>query len=109
MCDLARHHVNFIAIRYGDKHISIFSTGIVKRIGVRCAADHCTDVQAIRQSAQLITVGIYDGDIVLFVGQVFSEGAANLPCPENDNLHGSMCSGGLRKTYVLLHDKEINR
>ena len=68
MCDLASHHVDFVAIGHSDKHVGIFGACLVKPIGVRCAADHRADIEAVRKSAQLISVSVLDYDVILFVG-----------------------------------------
>jgi len=45
-------------------------------------------LQAVLQFLQMSCIRIDHGDIVLFVGEVFCQGAAHLAGPENDNFHG---------------------
>ncbi len=55
---------------------------------MRGAARHRADIQAVLQGAQFRCVYIDDGNIVLFVGEVFCQGAADLTGTENDDFHG---------------------
>jgi hypothetical protein len=72
-----------------NQHVGVFRAGFEQDVGVGGASGDGADVQAILQRAQLVTVRVHHGDVVLFVGQVFRERAADLASSENDDLHGA--------------------
>src|SRR3989344_3456892 len=63
--------------------------------GNRATALYGTNIWAVAEVAQTVTVGVDHGDVVGFAGQVFRQGAANLACTENDDLH-AVCSSAAR-------------
>ncbi len=87
--DLAGHHVGFIAVGDRNHHVGVFGAGIFQDGGVRGPAVHGADIQPVLQFPQAHAVVVHHGDVVGFVGQVFSEGAAHLAGAENQDFHAS--------------------
>ena len=50
---------------------------------------HGADIQPVLQFPQAHAVAVHYGDVVGFIGQVFSEGAAHLAGAENQDFHAS--------------------
>ena len=78
MGNLACHHVDFVGVGDRDQHVGVFCAGFIETVGVRCAAGDDADVQLVLQCTELGAVGVDNGDVILLVGQVLCEGAANL-------------------------------
>jgi hypothetical protein len=84
---LAGHHINFIAIGNRKNHIGIVSTCPRQHIGMGCLADDGSDIQSILQLPQALFIGINEGDIVCFTGEIFSNRGPYLASAENDYFH----------------------
>ena len=86
--DLARDHVDFVAVGERDEHVGVARAGGFEHAGLRGVADDGADVDAVLQVAQQLVVDVDDGDFVrLLAGEVIGRRAADLAGAENDDLH----------------------
>ncbi len=87
MGDLAGDHVGLIAVGHRHQHVGIVRAGLAQDGRERGAALYGADVQAVAEITQAFTIGVDDGDVVGFAGQVFGQRSADLACAENDDFH----------------------
>ena len=80
-------HINFVAVGDGDEHIRVLCAGVCQRGWFRGVTFDGPDIQALLQLSKCGVRAIHHRDIVLFVGEVFGERAANLPSSQNNDLH----------------------
>nr|VUD28812.1 Uncharacterised protein [Raoultella sp. NCTC 9187] len=85
--DLAGHHIGFIRTGDGNQHVGIIRSGFAQYARMRAMPLNNTQVKLILQTAQAVTVGINQGNIVVLSDEVFRESSANLSGAQNNNLH----------------------
>ena len=76
--ELARHHIGFITLRYREHQIRVRQSGLFEYGRMRGVTAHRADVEPVLQRAQALGVGIDDGDVVGFRGQVFGDRRTDL-------------------------------
>ena len=80
--DLARHHVDFVAVGERDDDVGFLRSGGFQNRRVRGVSCDRADIQPVLQVAQDVLVDVDDGDLVrLFTRQVEGGGPADLPGP----------------------------
>ena len=86
-CNGAGEHVDLIAVGDGDEHVSILRAGAHQCGGVSTVAQHRPDIQTLLEPLQRGGLLVYDSDVVLLIGEVFSKCSADLPRSQDNNLH----------------------
>ena len=90
---LACHHVHFVGIGDGDEHVRVLGPGASQDVGMRGHALDGLDVEAVAQSTEPIGVDIEHRDVGFLVRQILGQGATDLSCTEDEDLHApaSVC------------------
>src|SRR6267378_5730943 len=70
---LACDQVGFVALRYRNHHVAVLDARLDQHRGMRGAADHGAQVQAVLEVAQPRGVDVHDGNVVGFGCQVFGD------------------------------------
>ena len=84
---LAGHHVHFVVRGHGDEHVGILGAGQIQHVRPRCVAGHRADVEPPPQLGEPRLVGIDEGDVEVFAGEVLGQRAADLPGAEDEDVH----------------------
>jgi hypothetical protein len=86
--DLARDHVDLVAVRQRDHHVGILCACPLEHVGIRCIADDGAYVEPILQLAQHLRVAIDDRDLVrLLAGKAVGDRRADLPSAKYQDIH----------------------
>src|SRR6266568_1656417 len=89
LCQLARDQIGLIALRHRNHHVAVLDTRLDQHRGVRGAAEHGAQIEAVLEVAQPRAVDIHDRDVVGFGHQVFRDRRADLASAEDDDFQGA--------------------
>ena len=89
VADLARHHVDLVAVGHGDQEIDVVGAGGQQRVGAGGVAVDGLDVQPVLQLLEAPGVLVDQRDVEVLVGEVLGQRASGLAGPENQDLHGA--------------------
>ena len=109
MGHLAGHHIDLVTVGDCDQHIGVFGAGLEQGIGMGCTAGNCAYIQPVLQQPQLFTIGINHSNVILFIGEVFCQGATDLAGAKNNDLHRSGSSSSINRCGLPEHIKENPR
>src|SRR6185312_11493423 len=86
--DLARHHVDFVAVGERDDDVRFLSSGRRENRRVGGVSSDGAYVEPVLQVPQDVLVDVDDGDFVRFLArQVEGRGPADLPCTQDQDSH----------------------
>ena len=88
-CQFAGDQIDLIALRDGQQHVGIGDASLLKRGRVRGIAGQGAQIQPVLQLAQLVAVGIDDGNVVCLAHQAFRYRGTDLSCTEYQYFHST--------------------
>src|SRR6185295_5267426 len=96
--DLARDHVDRVAVRERDDDVGVAAARALDHVGVRRVADDGAHVEPVLELAQHVGILVDDRDLVgFFARKAERGGAADLPGAEDEYLHATTASRSLRR------------
>lgn len=84
---LTGNHIGFIGVGDRHQHISILRPSITQNPRMGSVPLDRAQIKLVLQLAQLVRIGIDDGDVIILTDQVFRQRSADLPRTKDDNFH----------------------
>ncbi len=110
--ELARDHVDLVALRDREQHVRVSRAGLLQHRRLRGVAGHGPQIETVLQSLQPRGVDIDDGNVVCFGYEVLGDRGTDLPGAKNDDAHimlGEVKGNGILCFFAGAHKASRSR